>query len=102
MVAQDRSQKFGPDILLDIVLGDMNAHDVLWNSSVQANVLLKEIKSLLEDGRFHLLNAPDQTTFGIARSPKNPSVIDLTLVASCFCGSLQISLSYAQQVYNCC
>ena len=65
-----------------IVLGDMNAHDVLWNSSAQVNLRSKEIKSLLEDGRFHLLNEPDQATFGVARSLKNPSVIDLTLVTT--------------------
>jgi hypothetical protein len=61
-----------------IITGDLNAHHMLWNSQARCNTCANELTALIEDESWHLINAPDITTYHYWNGTGS-SVLDLTI-----------------------
>jgi hypothetical protein len=63
-----------------IITGDLNAHHTLWNSRARRNTCADELTALIKDEGWHLINAPDITTYHY-RNGMGCSVLDLTIAS---------------------
>jgi hypothetical protein len=61
-----------------VIIGDLNAHHILWNCRARHNTRADELATLIEDEGWYLINAPDIATH-YYHNGTGSSVLDLTI-----------------------